>query len=210
MGRQAILREFSRKTNPTGANHEVDHDSCDNCTGVRFIGGGPRGRSKRRAIIRRFASGSGKPLFLNRSEKAGFKKWPADTIFGVTYDDNAAGDAERTKHGTPRGRRHGYPGDRSMHSHGYQAGQDHPVRLGGHRRDDSRQCEPGAIFILRKKRKPISQAPFKQAGSIGYDTICPIVSGISSHVRPSSRRPVFFLFTPPHCLKKNGTPASRH
>ena len=30
--------------------------------------------------------------------------------------------------------------------------------------------------------------------------------GISSHVLPSSVRPVFFLNTPPHCLKKKGVP----
>jgi hypothetical protein len=36
---------------------------------------------------------------------------------------------------------------------------------------------------------------------------CAFSSGISSHVLPSSNRPVFFLFTPPHCLKKNATPA---
>ena len=29
-------------------------------------------------------------------------------------------------------------------------------------------------------------------------------SGVWSHVLPSSVRPVFFLNTPPHCLKKNG------
>ena len=33
-------------------------------------------------------------------------------------------------------------------------------------------------------------------------------AGISSQVRPSSSRPVCFLKTPPHCLKKNGTAAS--
>src|ERR1700674_5712293 len=31
--------------------------------------------------------------------------------------------------------------------------------------------------------------------------------GNSSHVRPPRSRPVLFLFTPPHCLKKNGTRA---
>jgi hypothetical protein len=31
-------------------------------------------------------------------------------------------------------------------------------------------------------------------------------SGISSHVLPSSSRPVLFFLVPPHCLKKNGTP----
>jgi len=35
-------------------------------------------------------------------------------------------------------------------------------------------------------------------------------NGISSHVRPSRCRPAFFLFTPPHCLKKNATRARRH
>ena len=35
-------------------------------------------------------------------------------------------------------------------------------------------------------------------------------SGIWFHVLPSSVRPFFFLLTPPHCLKKNGTPAARH
>ena len=35
-------------------------------------------------------------------------------------------------------------------------------------------------------------------------------TGISSHVRPSKSRPAFFLLVPPHCLKKNATPASRH
>src|SRR3954451_14738330 len=36
------------------------------------------------------------------------------------------------------------------------------------------------------------------------------VSGIVSYVRPSRRRPAFFLFLPPHCLKKNATPAQTH
>jgi hypothetical protein len=36
------------------------------------------------------------------------------------------------------------------------------------------------------------------------------VSGIVSYVRPSRRRPAFFLFLPPHCLKKNATPARAH
>lgn len=34
--------------------------------------------------------------------------------------------------------------------------------------------------------------------------------GTSSQVLPSSNRPVFFLFFPPHCLKKNATPSLRH
>ena len=34
--------------------------------------------------------------------------------------------------------------------------------------------------------------------------------GISSQVRASSRRPARFLRTPPHCLKKNGTPSEVH
>ena len=34
--------------------------------------------------------------------------------------------------------------------------------------------------------------------------------GIWLHVRPSNVLPAFFLFTPPHCLKKNCTPALRH
>lgn len=37
-----------------------------------------------------------------------------------------------------------------------------------------------------------------------------VTLGSSSHVRPSSSRPAFFLSTPPHCLKKNGTPAATH
>jgi len=35
-------------------------------------------------------------------------------------------------------------------------------------------------------------------------------NGIWSQVRPSKSLPVLFLFLPPHCLKKNGTPLSRH
>jgi hypothetical protein len=34
--------------------------------------------------------------------------------------------------------------------------------------------------------------------------------GKPSYVRPSSVLPVFFLCTPPHCLKKNGTCAASH
>jgi hypothetical protein len=34
--------------------------------------------------------------------------------------------------------------------------------------------------------------------------------GISSHRRPSSSRPPAFGVRPPHCLKKNGTPAPTH
>ena len=32
-----------------------------------------------------------------------------------------------------------------------------------------------------------------------------LIIGISSQVLPSRTRPVFFLFGPPHCLKKKGT-----
>src|SRR5262245_52598661 len=40
---------------------------------------------------------------------------------------------------------------------------------------------------------------------------CPSpLAGISSHVRPSSSRPVRLLTVPPHCLKKNGTLARTH
>ena len=35
-------------------------------------------------------------------------------------------------------------------------------------------------------------------------------TGNSSQSRPSSVRPAGFLLTPPHCLKKKHTPASRH
>jgi hypothetical protein len=31
------------------------------------------------------------------------------------------------------------------------------------------------------------------------------INGILSKVLPFSNLPAFFLFTPPHCLKKNGT-----
>src|SRR5579875_2569423 len=34
--------------------------------------------------------------------------------------------------------------------------------------------------------------------------------GISCQIRPSSRRPPLLWYRPPHCLKKNGTPASKH
>ncbi len=37
-----------------------------------------------------------------------------------------------------------------------------------------------------------------------------IAAGISSRVLPSNSLPVCFLLTPPHCLKKNGTPAARY
>lgn len=36
------------------------------------------------------------------------------------------------------------------------------------------------------------------------------LSGIPSQVRPSNTRPVSFLCTPPHCLKKKATPSCRH
>jgi hypothetical protein len=38
----------------------------------------------------------------------------------------------------------------------------------------------------------------------------PSARGISSQVSPSSTRPARLFITPPHCLKKNGTPARRH
>src|SRR5579859_6160203 len=44
----------------------------------------------------------------------------------------------------------------------------------------------------------------------GRWTVAFAVAGISSQVRPSSVLPARFLFVPPHCLKKNGTPAPRH
>src|SRR5574340_540826 len=41
-------------------------------------------------------------------------------------------------------------------------------------------------------------------------TSCRVVTGIWLHVRPSKRRPPAFEVNPPHCLKKNGTPARTH
>ena len=43
-----------------------------------------------------------------------------------------------------------------------------------------------------------------------YSIASSALTGISSQVRPSSLRPLFFFWTPPHCLKKKGTPAFRH
>ena len=45
---------------------------------------------------------------------------------------------------------------------------------------------------------------------MNQDTTGFLISGIWFHVRPSSTLPDFFLFVPPHCLKKKGTPAFLH
>src|SRR5262249_24574790 len=49
-------------------------------------------------------------------------------------------------------------------------------------------------------------AAIRSRGAIGRSTR----GGNSSYVWPSSVRPAAFLFLPPHCLKKKGTPCSRH
>src|SRR5438128_109701 len=46
------------------------------------------------------------------------------------------------------------------------------------------------------------------SGSLGGFTVSN--GGMSSYVRPSSSRPAFFFWNPPHCLKKKGTRWSTH
>ena len=67
--------------------------------------------------------------------------------------------------------------------------------------------ELGAVGFKYKGR-PWGTASFKIERT--YPLPQSSISGISSQVFPSRSRPVFFLFVPPHCLKKNATLASEH
>jgi hypothetical protein len=53
-------------------------------------------------------------------------------------------------------------------------------------------------------RSHLSDYYFAVASNVGER------DGISSQVRPASVRPPDFAVRPPHCLKKNGTPAATH
>ena len=55
----------------------------------------------------------------------------------------------------------------------------------------SRVTQPVATSAIRLFGRPLESEGLR--------------GGIWFHVRPSSTRPAFFLFLPPHCLKKNGT-----
>src|SRR5436190_19142019 len=46
--------------------------------------------------------------------------------------------------------------------------------------------------------------------STDVGTCCAASTGYSSYTLPLRIRPAFFFWGPPHCLKKNGTPFSRH
>ena len=69
-----------------------------------------------------------------------------------------------------------------------------------------RRCRAGAtgsaqqFRILMLKSPPKLDRPFRRPS-------VPESRGNWSQVRPSSSRPAFFLFFPPHCLKKKGTRA---
>jgi hypothetical protein len=62
-----------------------------------------------------------------------------------------------------------------------------------------------------KSHRPDQGGAFSRANAAHHAFIASAaVAGSSSQCRPSSARPVFFLFAPPHCLKKNATPARAH
>jgi hypothetical protein len=56
----------------------------------------------------------------------------------------------------------------------------------------------------------MTEPPTSLRGYAALELAFAAIRGISSQVRPSRMRPAFFLFTPPHYLKKNGTLAARH
>jgi hypothetical protein len=70
-------------------------------------------------------------------------------------------------------------------------------------------------FVVRNKKNSVSETGsalryvFKRKNCGGkkqfYYLKASACGGMASHVRPSSDRPFFFLFTPPHCLKKKAT-----
>ncbi len=69
-----------------------------------------------------------------------------------------------------------------------------------------------AVFLLILALDDGGNMSLCQDGRFGdpdrYAAMSP--TGNSSHVRPSRARPVRFLCTPPHCLKKKATPAAKH
>ncbi len=75
---------------------------------------------------------------------------------------------------------------------------------------DAALCEPAA-----SKEQAVHGRQYLRGDPSGTtaDSSCgtpALMTGISSHVRPSSTRPVRFLNTPPHCLKKKGTLLRTH
>jgi len=79
---------------------------------------------------------------------------------------------------------------------------------GGCRRRRRSSGGEGRSAAMRGRRwawsaQPNSGSDFERTLLVDFARILSL--GISSQVRPSRRRPAFFLFLPPHCLKKNGT-----
>ena len=71
---------------------------------------------------------------------------------------------------------------------------------------------PGAVWPKKEWRRPVSKdCPWSARQSTDSDRSSDVSRpGDSSQVRPSSSRPPALGVRPPHCLKKNGTPASAH
>lgn len=66
----------------------------------------------------------------------------------------------------------------------------------------------GIITTIRHSFVYLSGRGFQ--GIIAGRALAVCRTGIWSHVRPSKTRPVLFLLTPPHCLKKKGVPFRIH
>jgi hypothetical protein len=63
---------------------------------------------------------------------------------------------------------------------------------------------------LNEKGEKIPEGVFKRKSSEDQAQVAANAIGISFHIWPSRRRPAFFLFVPPHCLKKKGVFARLH
>ena len=67
-------------------------------------------------------------------------------------------------------------------------------------RRSTKCCGEGKTTTIRRARKDL----------LNLTDQARVGTGISSQSRPSSSRPLLFGVRPPHCLKKNATPCSRH
>ena len=81
----------------------------------------------------------------------------------------------------------------------------------------SAMITPSMTLLYRQSRAAVKTTVTRQRNGTG-DEPAPVgyasarfgKAGISSQVLPCSRRPARFFWTPPHCLKKNGTCLAWH
>ena len=105
-----------------------------------------------------------------------------------------------------------WPGKLLGRSIGWNSGNSGSNRCKGRRSTNARRSGRGLGYPDPAPASCLTEREAISLPFFGYSYAFSkvIFVGISPHILPSSNLPAFFLWSPPHCLKKNGTLAFKH